>query len=314
VEYLSTSVSTTPFHLLRDSDEKGMPCVFERLRARLACGDSDICTFDFCKDDECQHVSVDTCTQDTGNWHPRTVQPRTRYLIRNRSVMCGSQRHSTAGPSRDRRLQRDRVAWSFRSDETCCTRHDLMPQKAYVMKISLVGSQPAIWRRICIPGETTLDRLHDIIQIVMGWQECYLHSFSICDQPLRDNRYRPARFRDRLLARQAVLGYTFRYTHTAANSRIKPVLLCCGHLCKYLKSRCLRVAAILEKSMACKRSWVRISSAPFVAPLFSLLPNSACTDPKRESVVGLKACSGWYLLRRWVAKSGLSVGEAVTAC
>ena len=57
-----------------------------------------------------------------------------------------------------------------------------MPQLAYVMKIRLIESKPAIWRRFCVPGETTLDRLHDIIQVVMGWRECHLHSFLIDGQ------------------------------------------------------------------------------------------------------------------------------------
>jgi len=52
-------------------------------------------------------------------------------------------------------------------------------QKAYVIKITLVGSKPSIWRRFCVPGEISLDRLHDIIQIVMGWQETHLHRFEI---------------------------------------------------------------------------------------------------------------------------------------
>ena len=57
-----------------------------------------------------------------------------------------------------------------------------MSESAYVMKVSLIDSKPAIWRRFCVPGQTTLDRLHDIIQIVMGWQECHLHSFTIAGQ------------------------------------------------------------------------------------------------------------------------------------
>ena len=53
---------------------------------------------------------------------------------------------------------------------------------AYVIKITLTGSKPPIWRRLCVPGEITLDRLHDVIQIIMGWQECHLHCFEIGGQ------------------------------------------------------------------------------------------------------------------------------------
>ena len=50
---------------------------------------------------------------------------------------------------------------------------------AYTIKITLRGSKPSIWRRFCVPAEITLDRLHDVIQIVMGWEESHLHCFEI---------------------------------------------------------------------------------------------------------------------------------------
>ena len=53
------------------------------------------------------------------------------------------------------------------------------PASAYAMKISLLGSKPAIWRRFCVPADITFDRLHDVIQIVMGWEESHLHCFEI---------------------------------------------------------------------------------------------------------------------------------------
>jgi len=55
----------------------------------------------------------------------------------------------------------------------------LNQKQAYVLKINLVGIKPTIWRRFCVPGEITLDRLHDVIQIVMGWSETHLHRFEI---------------------------------------------------------------------------------------------------------------------------------------
>ena len=50
---------------------------------------------------------------------------------------------------------------------------------AYTLKINLDGIKPRIWRTFSVPGEITLDRLHDVIQIVMGWQESHLHCFQI---------------------------------------------------------------------------------------------------------------------------------------
>jgi hypothetical protein len=44
----------------------------------------------------------------------------------------------------------------------------------YQLKITLDGIRPPIWRRILVSGETTLDQLHDIIQIAMGWEDDHL--------------------------------------------------------------------------------------------------------------------------------------------
>ena len=49
----------------------------------------------------------------------------------------------------------------------------------YQLKITLKRSQPPIWRRIVVRGNTTLDRLHHVIQIVMGWTDSHLHQFMV---------------------------------------------------------------------------------------------------------------------------------------
>lgn len=54
-----------------------------------------------------------------------------------------------------------------------------MREPMYVLKIRLVDSKPEIWRRFAVPGRITLDRLHDVIQIVMGWTDSHLHEFTI---------------------------------------------------------------------------------------------------------------------------------------
>jgi hypothetical protein len=50
---------------------------------------------------------------------------------------------------------------------------------AYEMTVTLDGVEPAVWRRVRVPADYTLDRLHDVIQIVMGWQDNHLHHFEI---------------------------------------------------------------------------------------------------------------------------------------
>jgi Plasmid pRiA4b ORF-3-like protein len=40
---------------------------------------------------------------------------------------------------------------------------------------------PKPWRRIEVPANHTLEGLHDVIQIVMGWADCHLHHFQFGD-------------------------------------------------------------------------------------------------------------------------------------
>jgi len=49
----------------------------------------------------------------------------------------------------------------------------------YQIKVTLQGCKPPIWRRIQVIGDTTLYRLHEIIQVVMGWDDYHLHQFTI---------------------------------------------------------------------------------------------------------------------------------------
>lgn len=54
-----------------------------------------------------------------------------------------------------------------------------MNERFYLIKIQLLGIEPMIWRRFVVPSSITLDRLHDVIQIVMGWTDSHLHEFII---------------------------------------------------------------------------------------------------------------------------------------
>ena len=51
--------------------------------------------------------------------------------------------------------------------------------KIYFVKIALRGVSPMIWRRLRIPGNISLAKLHQIIQIVCDWDDDHLHQFHI---------------------------------------------------------------------------------------------------------------------------------------
>ena len=48
--------------------------------------------------------------------------------------------------------------------------------RMYQLKISLMETDPSIWRRLRVPGSTTLSRLDRIIQTTMGWTNSHLHT------------------------------------------------------------------------------------------------------------------------------------------
>ena len=54
--------------------------------------------------------------------------------------------------------------------------------KTYQLKIELEGISPPIWRRVLVPGNISLGRLHTIIQAAMGWENAHLHQFIIDKQ------------------------------------------------------------------------------------------------------------------------------------
>ncbi len=54
-----------------------------------------------------------------------------------------------------------------------------MEGRFYLLRIRLCEIEPEIWRRFVVPWDISLDRLHDVIQIVMGWEDYHLHEFTI---------------------------------------------------------------------------------------------------------------------------------------
>ncbi len=49
--------------------------------------------------------------------------------------------------------------------------------QSYQLEISLASTDPVIWRRIEVPSSLSLEDLHTVIQMAMGWQDLHLHRF-----------------------------------------------------------------------------------------------------------------------------------------
>jgi hypothetical protein len=43
--------------------------------------------------------------------------------------------------------------------------------------LSLDDTEPLIWRRLTLPGDLDLGRVHEVIQAAMGWSDSHLHRF-----------------------------------------------------------------------------------------------------------------------------------------
>jgi hypothetical protein len=47
----------------------------------------------------------------------------------------------------------------------------------FQIKVTLKHTKPPIWRRILVTSEIKLNRLHDVLQISMGWTDSHMHQF-----------------------------------------------------------------------------------------------------------------------------------------
>lgn len=47
----------------------------------------------------------------------------------------------------------------------------------YRIRVDLDDVKPPIWRRLDVPSDLTLDRLHEVLQVAMGWTGSHLHAF-----------------------------------------------------------------------------------------------------------------------------------------
>ena len=61
----------------------------------------------------------------------------------------------------------------------------------FILRVSLDRIKPTIWRRLAVPSSITLDLLHDILQVVMGWEDYHLHEFTIGERRFTEDPENP---------------------------------------------------------------------------------------------------------------------------
>lgn len=89
------------------------------------------------------------------------------------------------------------------------------PEEVLLLKVTLKVSKPPIWRRLEVPGDITLDRLHEVLQVAFGWHGGHLHAFQTPDRvygdPDPDSGFAPEL--GVRLTRVAPVGETLLYTY-----------------------------------------------------------------------------------------------------
>jgi pRiA4b ORF-3-like protein len=104
------------------------------------------------------------------------------------------------------------------------------PPLLYQLKVTLLETDPPIWRRILLPANTTLGKLHRILQVVMGWTDSHLHVFTAggaqysepspeWDIPMKDERRVPL---SRIIA---TTGEAFVYEYDLGDSWVHQLVL-----------------------------------------------------------------------------------------
>jgi len=63
----------------------------------------------------------------------------------------------------------------------------------YQLKVTLLGTDPPIWRRLLVPADLVLANLHGVLQKAMGWDSSHLYEFRVGKQiygrPNPEERY-----------------------------------------------------------------------------------------------------------------------------
>ena len=84
------------------------------------------------------------------------------------------------------------------------------PDDVFQLRVSLINITPSIWRRLLVPQDIRLPRLHVVIQTAMGWTDSHLHQFKVGDVHLAepsDEDYEPYPIDYRKIAFRQIARY-----------------------------------------------------------------------------------------------------------
>ncbi len=84
------------------------------------------------------------------------------------------------------------------------------------LHISLIDSDPLIWRRLLVPTTVRLDKLHRMFQSAMGWTDSHLHRFRMADDVLYasyDHDLLQGELDERAVTLQQALGDRTRFIY-----------------------------------------------------------------------------------------------------
>src|ERR1035441_10243530 len=56
-------------------------------------------------------------------------------------------------------------------------KHETPVTEIFQIKVTLLGSDPPIWRRLLVSANLTLAALHNVLQVAMGWDSSHLYEF-----------------------------------------------------------------------------------------------------------------------------------------
>jgi hypothetical protein len=68
--------------------------------------------------------------------------------------------------------------------------------RRYRLRIVLDDVSPPIWRDLDVASDVTLDRLHELLQTTMGWQNCHMHLFHLSGRRVAGKRDPETRIED----------------------------------------------------------------------------------------------------------------------